>query len=160
MRRRRTAAWIVVGVVVALVLVGAAAWLLQSGGRGAPSATPTASSTPTSTASAEERAQDALDRHLTQCASSTAASPPEHCGIRIPWGTEFSVVSGIRFRIEKLPVLVLDDDSFTASGGSLVATGTGTGQDDAARTETYRTDDWAVRGDLISDGGEVDVSVW
>ncbi|MBO9626313.1 MAG: hypothetical protein J7484_08065 [Microbacterium sp.] len=156
---RRTA-WIVAAAVAAALLVVTAIWLLQ--GRGSPDApsSPTATATATPTGSVEERAQEALDRRLTACAAHAGAAPPEHCGIRIPWGTEFAVVSGIRFRIETLPVLAVDGSSFTAAGGSLVATVTGTGQDGAPRTETYRTDDWTVRGDLLVDGSAIDVSIW
>ena len=78
----------------------------------------------------------------------------------IPWGTEFAGVTGIRYRVETLPVLTLDGDSFTATGGVLVATVSGTGQDGATRTETYRTENWAVRGDIAITDDEVDIDIW
>lgn len=159
---KRATGIVIAAAVVAVLLVAGAVWFAQAQ-RPAPSpAAPSASGTPSPTATGDigERVQSALDRRLAECAESTGAAPPEHCGIRIPWGTDFAAVSDIRFHIEALPVVTVGGTTFTAAGGRLVATVSGTGQDGAARTETYRTDDWAVRGDLITDGGDVDVSVW
>lgn len=155
----RRAGWIIGAVVAVLMIAAASAWIWLATSA-PPAARPTPSPAATTAAPAAERAQAALDDLLTACADSTASEPPEHCGIRIPWGTEFSTVSSIRYRVEKLPALVLDGDSFTASGGALIATVSGTGQDGAARTETYRTDDWAVRGDAKVTDSAVDLSVW
>ena len=158
---RRRIGWIV-GAVLTAAAVAAAIWLTwpaapdAPGTRDTPAPTPTAS--PTTTVA--EAVQAALDRRLDQCAQSTGPEPPEHCGIRLPWGTEFSSVTGIRFRIETRPVVELDGTWFTATGGALVATVAGTGRDGAPRTETYRTEDWAVRGDVIVSDDGVDVSVW
>lgn len=121
-----------------------------------PRATPSATPLP----SPQEQARASLDEHLMACAESSGDRVPEHCGIRIPWGTEFASVSDVRFRVEALPVLVLDGDSFTAAGGVLVATVTGTSQDGSGRRETYRTEDWAVRGDVIVVDDIVTVEVW
>lgn len=94
-------------------------------------------------------------------AESTDSTPPQRCGIRIPWGGEFSRVSEIRYRIERLPTVELADDGFVAGGGVLVATVTGTGQDGSARVETYRTEDWTVRGDTVITGsGVAEISPW
>ena len=157
--RGRTA-WVIGGAVAALVLAGGIVWFATYDAP--PAATPS-SAPPTSappTASVEERAQQALESQLTICAQSTAPAAPPHCGIRIPWGTDFSAVSSMRFRIEKMPSIAIDGDTFSAEGGALVATITGTGVDGTARTETYRTDDWAVRGDLVTEGDEVEVAIW
>lgn len=152
--------WLIGGTIALVIVAGIGiAWIAQSSNAPAPSSTPIVEASATPTASVQEEAQTALDDHLTECAESTSADPPAHCGIRIPWGTEFAVVSGIRFRIEALPELVLDGDAFTADGGVLVATVTGTGQDGNARTETYRTENWSVRGD-ITDADGVGVEVW
>ena len=158
---RRTG-WMIGGSLAVVVLVGAGVWLWQSS-----RTTPETSSSPTPVATVQEsqsppaqQAQERLDDLLTACAESTASTPPEHCGIRIPWGTEFRSVTSIRYRVETLPTVTLDGTSFTAEGGVLVATVSGTGNDGAPRTETYRTENWAVRGDAtISDGG-VELSVW
>jgi len=156
--RRRTG-WLVGGAVAVVLLAGAAA-LLWPRGDAAPQQTPSSSPVATSAPPIDAQAQDRLDEHLAACASSTGSTPPEHCGISIPWGTEFASVTGIRYRIEKLPTVVIDGDAFTAEGGVLVATVTGTGQDGAARSETYQTSDWAVRGDLVVEDGVVSISVW
>lgn len=104
-------------------------------------------------------AQKQLDDYLTACTTSSDAAP-EGCGIRIPWGTEFRAVSEFRYRVDELPTVTLDGTGFRAHGGALVATLVGTGQDGAARTTTYRTDSWGVRGDVtFTDEGLV-LSVW
>lgn len=113
-------------------------------------------------AEATDAAQKLLDDHLTGCAAEKPqdGTPPAGCGIRIPWGTEFAAVDGIRFRIEQLPDVELSATSFRADGGVLVATVTGTGQDGAPRTTTYRTDSWSVRGDVAFTADGVELSVW
>lgn len=159
---RRTG-WMIGGLAAALMLAGAAVWIWQGAtAPAAPSGSPTPSPSTAATVPppASDRAQHELDALLTACAESTASTPPPHCGIRIPWGTEFAAVAGIRYRVEQLPHLELDGDSFTAEGGVLIATVTGTGQDGAPRTETYRTDDWAVRGDVTVSDDEVEIDVW
>ncbi|MBW8764392.1 MAG: hypothetical protein JF592_17740 [Microbacterium sp.] len=144
----------------AVVLAGAALWILWQGSTAPPSERPTPTAVATTSAPAADRAQGELDAVLTACAESTESVPPEHCGISIPWGTEFAAVSGIRYRVEKLPMLELDGDSFTAGGGVLVATVTGTGQDGSPRTETYRTENWAVRGDVEISPEKVEIDIW
>ncbi|MFK0401750.1 hypothetical protein ACIQTT_05420 [Microbacterium sp. NPDC090225] len=111
---------------------------------------------------ATEAAQERLDELLEACAAETAL-PADGCGIRIPWGTEFRTVDDAAFRIETMPTLVLTDDgaSFTATGGKLVATLTGTAHDGSApRTTTYRSENWAVRGDVAFSGDEMTLTVW
>lgn len=105
---------------------------------------------------ATNAAQEQLDAHLEAC-TAPAQAAPEGCGIRIPWGTEFRAVADTRYRIEQAPAVTLTATGFAADGGALVATVTGTGQDGAERTTTYRTDSWSVRGDVsfTSDGLEL-----
>lgn len=104
-------------------------------------------------------AQEQLDEHLETCTEPGTALPTG-CGIRIPWGTEFREVSDIRYRIEQLPTIALSGAGFRADGGVLVATVTGTGQDDAARTTSYRTESWSVRGDVSFTEDGVALTVW
>lgn len=104
-------------------------------------------------------AQQALDEHLEECTSSGEVVP-DGCGIRIPWGTDFRDVSEVRYRIEALPTIVLSESGFTAAVGALVATVSGTGQDGTARTLTYRTDDWSVRGDVTFSDRELVLETW
>ena len=160
MTRRR--AWIIGSVVAVLLLGGAAVWIWQSSSEPSivESPPPTSSPAPKPTATSAEQVQALVDEHLEGCAKSRGSEPPEGCGIRIPWGAEFSAVSGIRYRIEKLPTVEIDNDGFVSNGGVLVATVTGTGQDGAPRTETYRNESWGVRGDVdVTDEG-VEISVW
>lgn len=104
-------------------------------------------------------AQAALDDHLEQCTSAGGVQPAG-CGIRIPWGVEFREVSDVAYRVETLPTIALRFPMFTAGDGVLVATVTGTGQDGSARTETYRTERWSVRGDVSFTEKGVAVTVW
>ena len=159
---RRTA--VVVGLVALILAAGAVVWVWQSSESSpVPSATTPSSSTPAPAPSTDVRAQaqELLDEHLIECTAreSTGTTVPEHCGIRIPWGTEFARADSIGFRIEQLPELSLTDDGFVADGGVLVATVTGTGLDGMPRTETYRTTAWSVRGDVAVTSGSVDLSV-
>lgn len=108
---------------------------------------------------ATDAAQAALDEHLEAC-TAKGGEQPAGCGIRIPWGTEFREVSDVSYRIETLPSLALSRTGFTAGGGVLVATVTGTGQDGAARTTTYRTDSWMVRGDATFTETAIALTVW
>lgn len=110
-------------------------------------------------AEATAAARKQLDDHLEAC-TAPSSTPPEGCGIRIPWGTEFRAVSEYRSRIEKLPTLALSGDAFSAEGGVLVTTVAGTGQDGAQRESTYRTDSWSVRGDVRFSADDVVLTAW
>lgn len=158
----RRSGWIMAGVGVLIVAVGVVVWLALAG---APTATPSPEPTPSPSVSLDMRAeaQAALEEHLEECTALGApnGAVPAGCGIRLPWGAEFASVTDVRFRIERLPELTLSDDGgFTADGGVLIATVTGTGQDGAARTETYRTESWGVRGEVESSDDGVAVTVW
>jgi hypothetical protein len=104
-------------------------------------------------------AQEQLDGLLATCTSSGEIAP-EGCGIRIPWGTEFRSVAAVSYRIDAEPRIRLDASGFTSEGGVLVATVTGTALDGTARTTTYRTEDWSVRGDVAFAGGELVLTPW
>lgn len=108
---------------------------------------------------ATNAAQEQLEEHLAAC-TAPADSEPEHCGIRIPWGTEFRSVSGFRYRVEALPKVALDGSAFRADGGVLVSTVSGTGQDGAERTTTYRTESWSIRGEVAFTADDLELSVW
>lgn len=109
---------------------------------------------------ATEAAQEQLQSHLDTC-TAPAAAAPEGCGIRIPWGTEFRAVSDIRYRIEQKPTITLSGSTgFSADGGVLVATVTGTGQDGADRTTTYRTESWSIRGDIAFTAEGLELTPW
>jgi hypothetical protein len=108
---------------------------------------------------ATAEAQQQLNAHLEECTASGEVAP-EGCGIRIPWGTDFRAVTEANYRIETLPTITLSESGFTATGGALVATVTGTGQDGTERTLTYRTDDWSVRGDVTFSDSELVLETW
>lgn len=160
MSRRGRALAIGVLAVVVVIAAGVGVWLAV--GRGpAPETSASPSPTPIASTDSLARAQRALEEHLEACtAPLTDGIVPEGCGIRIPWGTEFATVTTVTFRVERMPQVDVSGDTFVADGGALVATVSGTGQDGTPRTETYRTDSWAVRGDVTVDGDEVDLTVW
>jgi len=148
----------------ALVLVGAgiAWWLTSSAAPGDAVARPSASASASASVVADPTAavQEQLDRYADACAK-PRDTVPEHCGIVVPWAADLAGLSGVAFRIEKYPVVVLSTDgrSFDATGGVLVATATGTTRDGATASFTYRTDEWALRGDIAVDNGTTVVSV-
>ncbi|MFD4958631.1 hypothetical protein [Microbacterium sp. NPDC058389] len=157
----------IVGLVVggtAIVVAGAAvAWWLTSGREPADSdPTPSASvsASPTDPADRTAAIQEQLDRYADACAA-PAATVPAHCGIVVPWAADLAQLSGVAFRIEAYPVAVVSADggSFDATGGVLVATATGTTRDGASGSFTYRTDEWALRGDVVVEDGRTIVSV-
>ncbi|MCM3779441.1 hypothetical protein [Microbacterium hydrocarbonoxydans] len=157
----RRAKWILGGAALVVVIVAIVA-IVWSTARPAPEASASPAPTPTPSIDLLASAQAEVDEHLEQCAAAGAPDGvmPEACGIRIPWGTEFAAVSDARFRIERMPEVSLTDDGFVAQGGELIATVTGTGQDGAPRTETYRTQNWSVRGDAERTRTGVDITVW
>lgn len=104
-------------------------------------------------------AQSQLDEHLANCTRPAAEAPPS-CGIAIPWAADFSIVSEIRYRIEQSPVITLTPSEFQADGGVLVATVTGSALDGSAKTLTYRSTNWSVRGDVTFAEDDIVLSVW
>ncbi|MFY9713754.1 MAG: hypothetical protein WAK00_09780 [Microbacterium sp.] len=152
--------WIIGTVVAAVLLGGASVWIWQSSTVPSVVESPSLLPSPSPTAASAEQVQVIVDDHLEQCAKSRSGTPPDGCGIRIPWGAEFSAVSGIRYRIEQLPTVEIEDEGFLAEGGVLIATVTGTGHDGTSRSVTYRSEDWAVRGDVDVTGEGVEISVW
>ncbi len=108
---------------------------------------------------ATEAAQTQLEAYLTTC-TADGTVVPENCGVRIPWGTEFREISDVAFRVERFPAVVLTPTAFTADDGILEATVTGTSQDGAARTVTYRSTAWSVRGGVDVTADELALTVW
>lgn len=104
-------------------------------------------------------AQAQLDDLLEAC-TAPGAAVPDACGIRIPWGTEFRTVEEITYRIDDSPAVALTPSGFTASGGVLVATVTGIGQNGETRTTTYRTDSWDLRGGVEFTADGLTLSPW
>lgn len=105
-------------------------------------------------------AQEQLDEYLAGCTQPAAEVAPS-CGITLPWAADFSAVSGISYRIEQAPTLSLTPTSFQAGDGILVATVTGTGIDGASeKSLSYRTSNWALRGDVAFTADDIVLSVW
>jgi len=152
--------WILAAAVVAVAAVGAAVWLLSSPGDDTePRSAAVRSDDSLSEADATKIAQNQLEAHLEAC-TEPAAVAPDSCGIAIPWAADFGSVTGIRYRIEQMPVLTLTPPTFRADDGILVATVTGTGLDGAAKSLTYRTTDWMLRGDAEVKPNDVVLTPW
>jgi hypothetical protein len=105
-------------------------------------------------------AQDQLDVYLDECAA-PASEVPANCGIRVPWAADLTSLDSIAFRIDERPVLALSADAttFDATGGVIVATATGPSRAGGTGSFTYRADDWAVRGDVRFEGGQMVLAV-
>ena len=99
------------------------------------------------TDAASVRALEVLDEYAVAC-TVAATSVPENCGFRIPWAAQLATLDSVAFRIEEHPVVTLDAaaSTFTATGGVVVATVTGTPRDGADASITYRIDNWILRG--------------
>lgn len=108
---------------------------------------------------AAARAAEQFDEYLATC-TAPADQVPASCGIAIPSAGDIASVDGIRYRIEKAPVLSLDLGVFRADGGVLVATVYGTNTAGVETTMTYRTENWSLRGDVAFTGEDIVLSVW
>ena len=156
-----------VGLIVgstALVIAGAAVmwWLVSGNGPADAGPKPSATASSSSTAPEDTTAavQEKLDDYADACAA-PATTVPAHCGIVVPWAADLAQLSAVAFRVETYPVVVLSADgrSFDATGGVLVATASGTTREGAPGSFTYRTDEWALRGDIAVEDGQTVVSV-
>lgn len=110
-------------------------------------------------AEATDAAQAQLDEYLATCTKPAAEAPPS-CGIAIPFAADFTAVSEIRYRIEQDPIISLTASAFQADSGVLVATVAGTALDGSAKTLTYRTTNWGVRGDVTFTDDDIVLAVW
>lgn len=115
-----------------------------------------ASLSPTAIAAAQAQ----LDAYLDECARA-ANAVPDGCGLRVPWAVDLTSLDTIAFRIDERPVIVLSEDatSFDATGGTIVATATGSARTGGTESFTYRADDWAVRGSVRFEGDEMVLAV-
>lgn len=105
-------------------------------------------------------AQERLNAYLDACAA-PATEVPAHCGIRVPWAADLASLGEITFRIDEYPVLALSADgtAFDATGGVIVATASGDSRAGGTASFTYRSEDWAVRGEMEFTGDELVLSV-
>ena len=108
---------------------------------------------------AQQLAQQQIDEYASAC-TETAAAAPERCGIVVPWAADLIDVTEISYEVERAPSIALDAESFIATGGALVATVRGTGFDGNAKTVSYRTDGWSMRGDVSFTADGVQLDVW
>lgn len=99
--------------------------------------------------------QEALNDYLAECASA-GTEIPTHCGIRIPWATEFVSMSAVQFAVQNFPqVSITEDGQWRATDGTLDATIDGISAEGSAHTVTYRTQKWNVAGSLGFDGDDL-----
>ncbi|MBW9093497.1 hypothetical protein JNB62_07375 [Microbacterium jejuense] len=162
MERRAVIGLVVAGAALLVAGAGIAWWLSAGAGPADVERTPSASVSASSTPQPDPTVamQEQLEAYADACAT-PAATIPEHCGIVVPWAADLATLTGIAFRIERYPVIAVSPDrqSFDATGGILVATVTGTTRDGAPGTFTYRTDEWALRGDVAVEDDRTVLSV-
>ncbi|MGO1770550.1 MAG: hypothetical protein ACTHZX_11405 [Microbacterium sp.] len=157
---------VIVAIAVVLVLAAAAgvawwAWSARTdaepdddtGGTTAPTTTP-------SEESVDEAVDEAFSSYLDEC-TAPATSVPERCGIVVPWAADLASLEELDFEVEKAPALTTDLDAgrFVASDGVLTATATGTTDDGATGSFSYRTESWTLRGTIRNDDGRVVLAV-
>lgn len=155
----RRATWVTVAAIAAVVIVAGAVWAFQPRDDASDGPARAAHSGAPTSDDETGRAQQRWDALLAACTSPADAVPPS-CGLRIPWAADLVTIDSVRFRIEQPPQLTLTPPTFRAEGGILVATVTGTGHDGAAKSVTYRTEDWMLRGDVDITRKGVDLIPW
>lgn len=104
-------------------------------------------------------AQDHLDAHIAECTAS-AADAPQRCGIAIPWAADLTRVTMIDYTVEQEPHIDLDERSFVASGGVLLARVTGIDAAGQRTTAAYRTENWTLRGDVAFTDDDLVLTAW
>ena len=106
-------------------------------------------------------AQTQFTAYLAACTAPTT-TVPSACGIRVPWAADLATLSGLKFRIDVAPALVLapDGSGFAATGGTLIATATGTTDEGTEASFTYRDTEWALRGGIAFTLDELVLEVW
>lgn len=162
MRRRSV---VIAAAIAGAVIAGGAVWLLTASAGESPRAAGHGVEKNVDPTDAMERVQQKFDEHLATCLE-PAAEVPESCGIAIPWAADLAVVTRVEYHVEQAPVLTLAPSptlapsTFRADDGVLIATVIGTGLDGAPRTMTYRTENWMLRGDVLTEHGDIELSVW
>lgn len=106
-------------------------------------------------------AQTQFTAYLAACTAPTT-TVPSACGIRVPWAADLATLSGLKFRIDVAPALMLapDGSGFAATGGTLIATATGTTDEGTEASFTYRDTEWALRGGVAFTLDELVLEVW
>ncbi len=156
---------VIVAIIIALVLAAAGiAWWAWSARTDTQPDDETSGTTAPTTTPPEESVDEAVDEafssYLDAC-TAPATSVPERCGIVVPWAADLASLEELDFEVEKSPALTTDLDAgrFAASGGVLTATATGTTDDGATESFSYRTESWTLRGTIRDDDGRVVLAV-
>ncbi|MFU8946331.1 hypothetical protein ACLRGF_06310 [Mycetocola zhadangensis] len=103
--------------------------------------------------------QEQVNAYLDTCATQTVPNP-ENCGLRSLYYFDFSGEPSFSYKVDKYPVVTVNESGayFDAAKGQVTGTATGElsypgGQGSAV----YTWDDWTVRGDIVIDGDEVTI---
>jgi hypothetical protein len=103
--------------------------------------------------------QEQVNAYLDTCATQTVPNP-ENCGLRSLYYFDFSGEPSFSYKVDKYPVVTVDESGafFDATKGNVTGTATGElsypgGQGSAV----YTWDDWTVRGNIVIDGDEVTI---
>lgn len=112
------------------------------------------------TSDALARAQRELDAYVRAC-TAPAAEVPRACGLRIPWQADLARAEQFAYRVDRTPTVQISADAreFTASGGDVVVTVTGTDAAGARASATYRDAAWTLRGAVTVDAAGLTLDV-
>lgn len=110
---------------------------------------------------AAAHAQPQLDAYADVCVT-PAETLPDGCGLQVPWPTDLTALDTLTARIDAYPVLEIDSAAltFTATGGAVVVTASGTNREGTQDSVTYRTEDWTLRGAVSFAGDELVLTVF
>lgn len=103
--------------------------------------------------------QEKVNEYLDTCATQTVPNP-ENCNLRSLYYFDFSGEPTFSYKVDKYPVITVDESGtyFTAKEGKV--TGTATGElayPGGQGTFIYPWDDWAINGSIVIDGDEVTI---
>ena len=113
----------------------------------------------TPTQALTDAVQEQVNAYLDTCATQTVPNP-EDCGLRSAYYIIFSGEPTFSYKVDKYPVVTIDENgtSFTADKGQV--TGNATGElsyPGGQGTGTYTWDDWGYSGSFVIDGDKVTI---
>ncbi|MDZ8275526.1 hypothetical protein R2Q81_06115 [Microbacterium aquimaris] len=105
--------------------------------------------------------QSAIEAYADDC-TARADAVPAACGFDVPWPADFDSVETITYRVDVYPTVQEFSlgDAVYASDGVVVATVRGDPRGGGDGEQTYRTEDWSLRGTLSFEDTRAVISVF